>query len=150
MSTKLSSPLDIRKLHPSAGWESAKAVLTMPEYREKTVSNEVDTIVHEIIKMVEEALKGENVKVSHYNDIIGNRRSVSFAVEFQVATKKLSASSKRRLPKNANKELILHYKQAGWDGVEVTNHNSSYRDKDEPFKTIKVRLTHWQKLANIS
>lgn len=137
----------MRKRHPSAGWESAKAVLPMPEHKEKVVSTEVDAIIYDIIRMVEEALKGENVKVSHSNDIRGNRRSVSFTVEFQVATKNLSESSKRRLPKNSNKELVLHYKQAGWDGVEVVNHNSSYRDRDEPFKTIKVRLTHWQKLA---
>ncbi len=119
----------------------------MPEYKEKTVSTEVDAIVYDIIRMVEEALKDKNVRVSHANDLQNGRHSVSFNVEFQIETKRLSSNSKRRLPKNTNQEFVLHYKQAGWDGVEIANNNSCYRDKDEPFKTIRVRLTHWQKLV---
>ena len=147
MGIKLSSPSDLRKAHPSAGWESARRVEPMPEYREKTVSTEVDAIVYDIIRMVEEALKDKNIRVSHANDLRNGRHSVSFNVEFQIETKRLSSGFKKRLPKNANQEFVLHYKQAGWDGVEIANYNSCYRDKDEPFKTIKVRLTHWQKMA---
>lgn len=142
MSTlKLSSPADMKKAHPH-GWESATKIEAMPRYEAKEITDGVDAIVFEVIRKIEAALYSHDIVMTHRND--ANRRSVTFTVNIEIESEKLTTDLKQRLPRPSNKEITSHYQQAGWDGIHVWNRVTTRSELPMALKRIKVRLTHWQ------
>lgn len=141
---KLSTPADVKEIYPQ-GWESSTGTEPMPQYEKKETTDGIDAIIFEIIGKIETALNSRQAKMTHQNDKTRKRRSVSLTVNIEVEKEKLTGW-KSKLPRPANLEITRHYKQAGWDGIGITNHQPYRNDESKAFKEIQIRLTHWQNL----